>query len=730
MQHAVLSFVTHMQCFVCDQHVVCASFCCAELLKVASTPSDQTRDRLSCLIAGMELCSQCLLAHPQTKETSSAIIKLYNTVVCYADFVVQDSDTEQIQHCRSDTKCLAVRILHTLSPEACASQVPKNLIMHAMAIPCQCLTFGFTYQTSIGRLFLDVHSISDAMSFILHIFDDGHWVQSDRCGNLIVETLIGGGACIMDMCLCLAIEKQPASIKQLLDESLIQRLLCLVCRQLSILTHKAKTTKTERMLVTCGNILFYCSMMLDVCTADDSLNVCHRLAGPFAIEACRRIWRMCSQNPFAAVSITTPLILLTYAAGFDQKLNYECSNHVTIPLSASLASHFRNLVPIKAAVFLKELAWSCHDSSYIGSIILALQEAHHWDHCRQAGALTEDRVCCLFYLLLIFYYNTRRFLIGLSLSKAGLKEQSPVHEFLETRLQVISDFSNYGSETITLVKLIFEHTDQVIMVGQNNDACIIPVCSAWQRPQVLKLSELVPVAGLEALMRVWFSRLTPISSVLELQPAVSLCLHLLCRPDALIPSRLQTYVSFMCTTLKLYVSDAMSDAPCPFSGLDKQVPYMCADTLQVLFESEASKEILQLMASVVCLATATYAGHNVQEVEWLDSKLNSFGDMQEIKCVIKPLLSGVLFDDDSSVKRVPCMQQQALYWSNFYADLGMCPPVRKCGNFACDNKSGCSESALPSLLCSGCQKVRYCSVKCQKYAWINCGHKEKCVLST
>lgn len=680
----------------------------------------------------MELCLQCLLAHPQlTKQTSSAINTLHNMVVWCADFVVHDSDTEQMCHCRSDTKRLAVRILHTLlsaTSEACTSQIPKNLIMHAMTIPCQCLAFGFSYQTSIGRLFLDVHSISNAMNFMLHIFDDGNWVQSDRCGNLIVETLIGGGARIMDLCLCSAIEKRSASIKQLLDESLIQRLLCLVCRQLPILQQKSQNAKAERMLVTCGNILFYCSMMLDACTADHSVDECHLLAGPIAIEACRRIWRMCSQNPFAAVSITTPLILLTYAAGFDQKLNYECSNHVTVPLSASLASHFKSLAPMKTSVFLKALAWSCHDSSYTGSIILAMQEAHHWDHCRQAGDLTEDRVCCLFYLLLIFYYNTRRFLSGLSLPNDGSIKQ-PVHALLETRLQVISDFSNYGSETITLVKLIFEHIDQVIMVGQCNDSSTVPVCSAWQRPQVLQLSEeLVPVAGLEALMRVWFSRFTPISSVLELQPAVMLCLHLLRRPDALIPSRIRTYVSLMCTILKLYVSDAMSDAPCPFSGLDEQVPYMCADTLQVLFETDNSKEIVQLMASVVCLATATYAGHNVHEVEWLDSKLSSFGDMHGIQSVLKPLLSGVFGDDDLSVKQVPCMNLQALLWSDFYADMGVCPSVRKCGNFACANKYGCSESALPSLLCSGCRKVRYCSMQCQQNSWINCGHKEKCVL--
>lgn len=49
-----------------------------------------------------------------------------------------------------------------------------------------------------------------------------------------------------------------------------------------------------------------------------------------------------------------------------------------------------------------------------------------------------------------------------------------------------------------------------------------------------------------------------------------------------------------------------------------------------------------------------------------------------------------------------------------------------CCHLGCSNLCGASEAALLTQLCSGCRRVRYCSVKCQREAWLVGGHKLVC----
>lgn len=49
-----------------------------------------------------------------------------------------------------------------------------------------------------------------------------------------------------------------------------------------------------------------------------------------------------------------------------------------------------------------------------------------------------------------------------------------------------------------------------------------------------------------------------------------------------------------------------------------------------------------------------------------------------------------------------------------------------CGHLGCTNLAGVSEAALPTLLCSGCRRVRYCSAQCQREAWVDGGHSSVC----
>lgn len=49
-----------------------------------------------------------------------------------------------------------------------------------------------------------------------------------------------------------------------------------------------------------------------------------------------------------------------------------------------------------------------------------------------------------------------------------------------------------------------------------------------------------------------------------------------------------------------------------------------------------------------------------------------------------------------------------------------------CCFLGCTNLDGVSEAALKTKLCGGCRRVRYCSVECQKAAWVNGGHRKLC----
>lgn len=49
-----------------------------------------------------------------------------------------------------------------------------------------------------------------------------------------------------------------------------------------------------------------------------------------------------------------------------------------------------------------------------------------------------------------------------------------------------------------------------------------------------------------------------------------------------------------------------------------------------------------------------------------------------------------------------------------------------CCHFGCTNLSGVGEAGLTTLLCSACRRARYCSVECQRAAWLEGGHSAVC----
>lgn len=53
-----------------------------------------------------------------------------------------------------------------------------------------------------------------------------------------------------------------------------------------------------------------------------------------------------------------------------------------------------------------------------------------------------------------------------------------------------------------------------------------------------------------------------------------------------------------------------------------------------------------------------------------------------------------------------------------------------CSHLGCTNLCGVSETALCTLLCSGCRRARYCSQECQKASWVKGGHSAVCIENT
>lgn len=49
-----------------------------------------------------------------------------------------------------------------------------------------------------------------------------------------------------------------------------------------------------------------------------------------------------------------------------------------------------------------------------------------------------------------------------------------------------------------------------------------------------------------------------------------------------------------------------------------------------------------------------------------------------------------------------------------------------CCNPSCTNLAGASEASLPTQLCGGCRRARYCSVECQRAAWGRGCHASMC----
>lgn len=76
--------------------------------------------------------------------------------------------------------------------------------------------------------------------------------------------------------------------------------------------------------------------------------------------------------------------------------------------------------------------------------------------------------------------------------------------------------------------------------------------------------------------------------------------------------------------------------------------------------------------------------------------------------------------------RSEASRQETAVWDEFALRHFHGRLLPGCSYQGCTNLYGISEGALETLLCSGCRRLRYCSVECRKAAWVKGGHSEVC----
>lgn len=71
-------------------------------------------------------------------------------------------------------------------------------------------------------------------------------------------------------------------------------------------------------------------------------------------------------------------------------------------------------------------------------------------------------------------------------------------------------------------------------------------------------------------------------------------------------------------------------------------------------------------------------------------------------------------------------QSTAVVWEELASGMFSGRMLSGCCNLGCIELSGAGESSLPTKLCSGFRRSRYCSIACQREAWLTGGHKLVC----
>lgn len=100
----------------------------------------------------------------------------------------------------------------------------------------------------------------------------------------------------------------------------------------------------------------------------------------------------------------------------------------------------------------------------------------------------------------------------------------------------------------------------------------------------------------------------------------------------------------------------------------------------------------------------------------------------ELAGVAQQLLSQSqqLAEASSSSTLAEASRREAAVWDAYALGRFHGRLLPGCSHLGCTNTSGVSEACLDTRLCSGCRRARYCSVACQRAAWVEGGHSDVC----
>lgn len=114
------------------------------------------------------------------------------------------------------------------------------------------------------------------------------------------------------------------------------------------------------------------------------------------------------------------------------------------------------------------------------------------------------------------------------------------------------------------------------------------------------------------------------------------------------------------------------------------------------------------------------------EIYWPRCHLEDACHVHLAQITEKSLLQPGAAGATSLVCRAAHQRQVASLWDGFARTSFHGRLLPGCSHLGCTNLGGVSETSLPTQLCSGCRRVRYCCSKCQRDAWVRGGHGPVC----
>lgn len=183
------------------------------------------------------------------------------------------------------------------------------------------------------------------------------------------------------------------------------------------------------------------------------------------------------------------------------------------------------------------------------------------------------------------------------------------------------------------------------------------------------------------------------------------------RPSSISDRTRGAYVSLAATLRKILVGLTHTR-----TGWNTQtLRHACLQALLELPRDDAKDlRLAAILASILTTAAISAQPADLTIERGIAEQLGPMGGVRDV-------VLGLLTTDAATLSA----DLHGRVWTRFAVEH--CPNMLPgCGNWSCENLAGACEAALPTLLCSGCRRVRYCSDWCQRLAWIRGGHREVC----